>query len=54
MIRKLDRFYTKRSRTALTLMIILASVVLYAADQADRENSAALRLRWAASVRGGV
>lgn len=53
-MRKFDTFYRRRPRTALTLMIILASVVLYAADQADRENSAALRLRWVASVRGGV
>ena len=54
MIRAFDRLYRRRPRLTATLMIFVCGVVLWKADQVDRENSATLRLQWAATMRSAT
>jgi hypothetical protein len=55
MIRRFDNFYRRRPRTALAIMIAIAFIALYAADQLDKANSAALRLQmWSANARSAT
>jgi hypothetical protein len=54
-VRKFDNFYRRRPRTALAIMIAIAFIALYAADQLDEANSAAWHLQaWSATARSAT
>lgn len=55
MIRRFDRFYARRPRTALAIMIVAAFVCLYLTYGSDAADSAALRLQMlSANVRSAT